>query len=71
MKIKVCGMREADNIRAVDALGVDYMGFIFYPRSSRYISEIPSFMPERAKRVGGICGCIDSRHHRPYLQLWP
>ncbi len=52
MKIKVCGMREADNIRAVDALGVDYMGFIFYPRSSRYISEIPSFMPERAKRVG-------------------
>ncbi|MBR3453912.1 MAG: phosphoribosylanthranilate isomerase [Bacteroidaceae bacterium] len=52
MKIKVCGMREADNIRAVDALGVDYMGFIFYPRSSRYISEIPAFMPEGAERVG-------------------
>ena len=28
--IKVCGMREADNIRAVDELAsVDWMGFIF------------------------------------------
>ena len=45
-------MREADNIRAVDALGVDYMGFIFYPRSSRYVTEKPRIMPCHAKRVG-------------------
>ena len=45
-------MREADNIRAVDALGVDYMGFIFYPRSSRYVTEKPKIMPCHAKRVG-------------------
>lgn len=52
MKIKVCGMREADNILAVDALGVDYMGFIFYPRSARFVSVPPHDMPVHAKRVG-------------------
>lgn len=36
LKIKVCGMRDADNIRAVAALGIDFLGFIFYPQSPRY-----------------------------------
>lgn len=35
MKIKVCGMRDTANIAEVAALGVDYMGFIFYPPSPR------------------------------------
>ena len=26
--IKVCGMRDAENIREVEALGIDLMGFI-------------------------------------------
>lgn len=37
MLIKVCGLREPENIRAVAALAVDWMGFIFYPRSPRYV----------------------------------
>jgi len=52
MKIKVCGMREAENIREVERLGVDMMGFIFWPKSSRYVRVIPSYLPQRAKRVG-------------------
>lgn len=36
VRIKVCGMRDADNIREVGALKPDYMGFIFYPGSKRY-----------------------------------
>lgn len=39
MKIKVCGMKEAANINAVADLGPDYMGFIFYDGSARYIGE--------------------------------
>jgi phosphoribosylanthranilate isomerase len=35
--IKVCGMRDVENIRQVSALGPDYMGFIFYPQSPRYV----------------------------------
>ena len=45
-------MREADNIRAVEALGIDWMGFIFWPRSSRYVSEPPAYLPTRCRRVG-------------------
>ena len=52
MIIKVCGMREADNIRAVEALGVDWIGLIFWPGSSRYVSERPAYLPLRARRVG-------------------
>ena len=50
--IKVCGMRETDNIREVEALGIDMMGFIFWPKSSRYVSERPAYLPQRAQRVG-------------------
>ncbi len=52
MIVKVCGMREADNIRAVEQLGIDWMGFIFWPKSSRYVSELPAYLPEQCKRVG-------------------
>ena len=41
MTIKVCGMRDAENIREVEALGIDMMGFIFWPKSKRYVSEKP------------------------------
>ena len=50
--IKVCGMREADNIREVEALGTDLIGFIFWPKSSRYVSECPTYLPTKCKRVG-------------------
>ena len=42
MIIKVCGMREPENIRAVASLGIDMMGFIFYPSSSRFVQMISS-----------------------------
>jgi len=45
-------MRDEENIRQVEALGIDLMGFIFWPRSSRYVAERPSYLPTRCKRVG-------------------
>lgn len=50
--IKVCGMRDANNIEALEELNVDMIGFIFYPKSPRYVYEIPAYMPGHAKRVG-------------------
>ena len=50
--IKLCGMRDADNIRAAESLGIDWLGFIFWPRSSRYVSAPPAYLPTRCKRVG-------------------
>ena len=52
MIIKVCGMRDPDNIRAVEALGIDLMGFIFWPPSSRYVGKRPAYLPENCRRVG-------------------
>ena len=40
MKIKVCGMRDAENIQQVKALGVNMIGLIFWPKSPRYVQSI-------------------------------
>lgn len=39
MIVKVCGLRDPENIRAVDRLAVDLCGFIFYPRSPRCVPD--------------------------------
>lgn len=51
--IKVCGLRESDNYRAVDRLGPDWLGFIFYPPSPRYVgADFELEGKVSAKRVG-------------------
>jgi phosphoribosylanthranilate isomerase len=40
MKIKVCGLRDPDNVKAITALEPDYMGFIFYDRTPRFVGDI-------------------------------
>ena len=45
-------MRDPENIRKVEELAVDLMGFIFWSKSSRNVSEMPSYLPTRQKRVG-------------------
>ena len=52
MIIKICGMREADNIREIEEIGPDLMGFIFWEGTKRNVSSIPDYMPSRCKRVG-------------------
>lgn len=55
LDLKVCGMRDAENIRQVGALAPDFMGFIFYNGSPRYVGPdfaIPDSLPARIKRVG-------------------
>jgi phosphoribosylanthranilate isomerase len=54
VKLKVCGMRDADNIRDVLTAGPHYMGFIFYEKSPRFVGDelnIPGEVPP-ANRVG-------------------
>lgn len=60
MQIKVCGLREPENIAAVVGLGVEYVGFIFYEESKRYVgdTDLKGWLDENgdllsnAKRVG-------------------
>lgn len=40
MEIKVCGMREPENIRRlISEVKPDWMGLIFYPKSPRFVSD--------------------------------
>ena len=52
MIVKVCGMRDSRNIRETEPAGADWIGFIFYPYSSRFVSAVPEYLPEKADRVG-------------------
>ncbi len=56
LKFKVCGMKLAANIAGVAALRPDYLGFIFYEKSPRYISEVSAelikYVPEEIKTTG-------------------
>jgi phosphoribosylanthranilate isomerase len=56
LKIKVCGMTDLSNVKEICALSPDYMGFIFYPKSARYVGsdpnpEIFSVVPDSIKKT--------------------
>lgn len=56
MKIKICGMKFPKNILEVGAYHPDYMGFIFYPKSKRFVGEYFSSkslekLPDSIKKV--------------------
>jgi len=55
IKLKICGMREPDNILEVGELEPDFMGFIFYDRSPRYVPAsfvMPSGFRKTIQKVG-------------------
>ncbi|AXT20834.1 phosphoribosylanthranilate isomerase [Flavobacteriaceae bacterium AU392] len=52
MKLKVCGMKYQDNISQVAELQPDYLGFIFYDKSPRFIDQDISKFPSNIKKTG-------------------
>jgi len=52
MKLKVCGMRETENILDVANLQPDYMGLIFYERSPRFVENSIPELSSDIKRTG-------------------
>ena len=44
-RIKLCGLTRLADMQAVNALRPDYAGFVFYPKSSRFVT------PERAVKL--------------------
>jgi len=47
-KLKICGMKLPENIAEVIALEPDYLGFIFFTRSKRFVGELD---PEMIKNI--------------------
>lgn len=52
MKLKVCGMRSAENIALLSNLSPDYMGFIFWKPSKRYVDKDTPVLPQNIKKTG-------------------
>jgi len=53
MKIKVCGMRDSENILELIKLKPDYLGFIFFGKSKRFVTNFPKVeIPSTIKKVG-------------------
>ncbi len=55
IKLKICGMREEANIMDVASLKPDYLGFIFYSKSPRFVGEdfvLPAKLSPDILRVG-------------------
>lgn len=67
--IKVCGMREPENVRAVSQLSIDYLGFILYPLSPRLVTDLPDRTITGDKQRVGVTvnmawsAVIDAVHH--------
>lgn len=51
MRVKVCGMTDVDQVNQLNQLGVEFCGFIFYPKSPRYVfKHMPAI---NIKRIRG------------------
>ena len=76
MKIKVCGLKDQEQINVLDQNNqIEFLGFIFYSKSKRFFDQLPIFT-KNSKRVGvfvneEIDKIIDiaSYHQLDYIQL--
>jgi len=54
MKIKVCGITNIDEALALSKAGVNYMGFIFYPASKRYVLHALTLDQIKSVQLPGV-----------------
>ncbi|MEE1062386.1 MAG: phosphoribosylanthranilate isomerase [Paludibacteraceae bacterium] len=55
MIVKVCGMRDPHQMQALENMGVDLMGMIFFPKSPRYVDGedvCSGCLPKKIAKVG-------------------
>lgn len=52
MNVKVCGMRDPQNITQLSRLPIDYMGFIFWEKSKRFVDQPTPELSQQITKVG-------------------
>jgi phosphoribosylanthranilate isomerase len=63
-KVKICGMTNAETIQTAIKHNVDYLGFVFYPKSPRNLTpeqakELTKNIPQNVKRVAVLVNAKD------------
>jgi phosphoribosylanthranilate isomerase len=81
MQVKICGMREVANLRDIADLSPDFLGFIFYAKSTRFVAELLDAdtlraLPPGVRTVGVFVDAdlptvlaTTSHYHLDYVQL--
>lgn len=79
LEVKICGMRDSSNILEIASLLTDYMGFIFYPKSPRFVGtdfKVPVNFPKSVMRVGVFVNSslteiqtLSIKHDLDFIQL--
>lgn len=67
LRIKVCGMTLPEQVNALDEMGVDFAGFIFYPKSPRYMAH--KISPEKMRQIKGRIAKVGVFVNTPYEEL--
>lgn len=67
MKLKVCGMTLPEQVNALEEIGVEFAGFIFYPESPRNVGF--KIAPGKMKKIGGRIGKVDVFVNEDYETL--
>ncbi|PWT75001.1 MAG: phosphoribosylanthranilate isomerase [Bacteroidetes bacterium] len=64
MRVKVCGMTQLEQVRKLDEMGLDFAGFIFYPKSPRYAAKfLRGEVLKKAKlRIGKVGVFVNSSY---------
>ena len=63
-KVKICGMTNAETIQTAINHKVDYLGFVFYPKSPRNLTpdqarELTKNIPQNVKRIAVLVNAKD------------
>jgi len=63
-KVKICGMTNAETIQTAIQHKVDYLGFVFYPKSPRNLTpdqarELTKNIPQNVKRIAVLVNAKD------------
>ena len=71
MRVKVCGMTQLDQVKKLDEWGLDFAGFIFYPKSPRYVGKhISGEQLKKAKlRLGKVGVFVNATYDEVMKQV--
>ena len=67
MRVKVCGMTQLDQVRKLEEIGIDFAGFIFYPKSPRFAGK--HFTGEQLRKAKLRIGKVGVFVNTPYEQM--
>ena len=78
-KVKICGMTNAETIQTAIKHNVDYLGFVFYPKSPRNLTpeqakQLTQNIPQNVKRIAVLVNAKDEfieqiKDYFDYFQL--